>query len=611
MFNRLKATAYLQLFILLNLAYLLIDLSFNARLLDISLSSQLNFRFDKLELYGRAISSIGATLVAWRWLVPFHPKRSLGSYVVRFSLIFVLVFPAVFVGQKKLIDTLVDQSSAEIRRSAQQLSLLKFGLLNDFIHFDALKSEPEAWKTPEGRMLVSLAGPVLYQSARIREQLEEYLPNIAERAVETEQNQQAAELYNAYRFVRQQSLDQYRVYSQIVTEFESQRAEIIQRAAQIFEQNVQQALQTWDVYQKEQEQLLQQYQLQQEPLRQQLLEIEQIVQSCSETDCDTEELQQAWLEFGRLLGSVVEPSDWCSNPETGLHCIPDLENFASNLEFSAQHIAAIASGIDPELTSRISYLNSSGFEQRVFLNLETAGFPVNPELSLKQHIQIVEQIQHQLLAELEHQYNQRIKTLWHQEVAPRLSYEEFIRLPLVQEPLHQLFDRIEINFIPLQWDRQEFKQQLFDPAREYALQGLMRKLQAPASWHEDGGPYEQAGKNALRSLLVPPLVLSISLLVILLNLINMLFGLSFVIIKPTWPRRLLVSLILLASLIGLPFLKPSPLTEQPGFHQLVKSVDQEMPYSSYMLQWLVRTESVIYPFGNIIRFNLLNGFEFE
>jgi len=611
MLNRFKASVYLQLFVLLNLAYLIIDLSFNARLLDLSLSSQLNYRFDKLELYGRAISSIGATLVAWRWLVPFHPERSLSQYLIRFALIAALVFPTVFVAQKKLIDSLVDHSSAEARRTAQQLSLLKYGLLHDFIQLDELPAEAEAWKTAEGRMLVSLAGPVLAESAHMRTQLEQNLPIIAERAVATQENQQANEWFNAYRFVRQQATEQYTQYRALVLEFEQARRLSLEQANADFEQAVQSALQQWELYEHEYQTL--QTRLQAREAKLQALWQSPAVQKtrCSSAGRRTEaNLRND--EFIRLLGFVPQTWPNCQVARNATDT-PASNDPPISAWFSlwASEQAALAVGLEVSKSYRLAYLNSESFRQRVLNSLRFTGYQLGDEWRLQQHESLVNELQNQHLQRLEQRYHNQVMSRWQETIPKRLDFDRFSQTRLVQEPLQQLLGRIDLPPVPLHWEREQFVKQLIEPGHEAALQNLLRKLEAPAHWFEEGAPYEQTGKNAVRNLLIPPLVLSISLLVILLNLINLCFGLVFLIVRPNWGRRIAVSLVLLSSLVLLPWAKHYPLTGHEGFGHLVREINQDMPYASPALLWLVRAESLVYPYGNILRFGLLNGFEFE
>ena len=128
--NKIKESIYSLLFILLSMIYLVIELSFNARILDASASLSTTIDFGQLEIYGRTISAAGATLFAWRLLLPVWSTSGLLRLSLKFLLIAMLVFPLVFVGQKKLVDNLVDYSSSETRRSAEILSLLKFGVAN-------------------------------------------------------------------------------------------------------------------------------------------------------------------------------------------------------------------------------------------------------------------------------------------------------------------------------------------------------------------------------------------------------------------------------------------------------------------------------------------------
>ena len=205
--NKVKGSLYTLFFIALNVIYLVIELSFNARILDVSAAFSPATDFSQLELYGRSISASGATLFAWRLLVPSWSSISLLNIILKFLLIALIVFPVVFIGQKTLVDDLVNQSSNETRRTAEILSLLKFGIANGFVEIDELAVDEMVLQTAEGKMFITLSGLLAYNSRNMREVLERELEKIAGYAIATQQTETSVQLYKSYLYVSNQIMD--------------------------------------------------------------------------------------------------------------------------------------------------------------------------------------------------------------------------------------------------------------------------------------------------------------------------------------------------------------------------------------------------------------------
>ncbi len=168
-----RKTALLML--LLTAAYLVVELAFNARLLDVVGSLEGGEAVEGIEKYGRLISGTAVALLVLGKILGNAAKKGKGPVGYFFSLFTIALFcgtamVAVYVGQKKLVDTLVQNSSDENRRRAAVLvpmgKLIKTGVVG----VPGLELTEADYETAAGKTflatfpLQTMSHPSLFQS---------------------------------------------------------------------------------------------------------------------------------------------------------------------------------------------------------------------------------------------------------------------------------------------------------------------------------------------------------------------------------------------------------------------------------------------------------------
>ena len=169
-----RKTALIML--VLTAAYLVFELGFNARLLDVVGGHATHEEVDRIEKYGRIISGVALTLLFWG----FQIKKSIANHspaflIPKLALTALVVISAVFFGQKALIDFFVDNSSAVTRARASVLVPISQLIRNSEFDLAGMDVPISAFGEPEGKTFVAtfalqaLAVPNLYDKLKGQE----------------------------------------------------------------------------------------------------------------------------------------------------------------------------------------------------------------------------------------------------------------------------------------------------------------------------------------------------------------------------------------------------------------------------------------------------------
>ena len=139
-------------------AYLVVELAFNARLLDVVGGGASTEEIERIEVWGRAISGFALALIFWPAIIKRADRRGRGWIGRNLSLAFwsTMAIVGMYHGQEALLNHLVDTSTAEELRTAQHLVLLQSGVSNNVAHVDSLDLSPSRIETPEGKATLAL-----------------------------------------------------------------------------------------------------------------------------------------------------------------------------------------------------------------------------------------------------------------------------------------------------------------------------------------------------------------------------------------------------------------------------------------------------------------------
>ncbi|MGI9886081.1 hypothetical protein [Vibrio chagasii] len=143
------------LFVLAMLIYLALESSFHAILTSTVIDPAASIAdIHRVEIYGRLISGFGSGLLLTRFVLTKLPKPTNCFGKV---LIFSSIFSAVYFGQKALVEHfLIEPSSAEVRRDALLVNTVKTGLYNQDLLTKSLTFSDSVKEDVEQKVMLSL-----------------------------------------------------------------------------------------------------------------------------------------------------------------------------------------------------------------------------------------------------------------------------------------------------------------------------------------------------------------------------------------------------------------------------------------------------------------------
>ncbi|MCP4075136.1 MAG: hypothetical protein GY744_03000 [Gammaproteobacteria bacterium] len=615
--NTFKGSLYTLFFIALNLIYLVIELSFNARILEVSAAFSPATDFSQLELYGRSISASGATLFAWRLLVPSWSSISLFNIILKFLLIAVIVFPVVFIGQKTLVDNLVDKSSNETRRTAEILSLLKFGIANGFVEIDELAIDEVVLQTAEGKMFITLSGLLAFNSNNMREVLDRELEKIAGYAIATQQTETSEQLYKSYLYVSNQIMDQYTDYHKLVETLEHQQSLSLGEAISLYQKAMNEALLPWLDYlrlNKESSGIDDISSSQISTMQYLLMTAQQRVNNCTHLDCFDDAVQQLQLRLGQQLGFYSPVSDWCQRYENDgikLRCLKDTQDVHDNIYKLRRLTLAVNAGLTSVYDSKLQYLNSIDFRSSVFSYLSQQGITIDAAWRFDQYEMILQDVSAQLDAKYLAEYSKSVLQQYDTDIKPRIELTEFNQIHKMQNYFAQALGELYDQEVDLNLTLEQFENSHIAPVYFSKFKALLNKLKADESWYHMDAPYEESGKSSLRNLVVPAVAIAFSLIFGLLNFINLILNLLFLLIQEKFWIRWAGFIALVTFILMMPVRHEYQIYSQPAYVDLLSETQKDYGLWADALDWVARTEPLVYPIGNILRHNLLDGFGFD
>ncbi len=612
--NKIKGSFYTLFFIGLNLIYLVIELSFNARILDVSAAFSPTTDFAQLEIYGRSISASGATLFAWRILVPGWSSASLFNIILKFSVITIITFPLVFIGQKHLVDSLVDQSSSETRRTAEILSLLKYGVANGFVEIKELSVDELILQTAEGKMFITLLGVLAYNSHNIRDVLETELDKIAAYAIATQQSAHSKQLFKSYQYVSRQIISHYQQYQNMVDELEQHKAGAYNEAISLYQSAMNQSLLPWLDYQQaiRNNKMLNTVSSNQVASMQYLLmTAQQRINSCSTEACYSENRQKLQLRLAQQLGFYSTDSQWCQSIKNNLHCLKGRDEIEDRI-LSLRYLAlAIEAGLSKVYDSKLEFLKSNDFRSSVFSKIKQQGFHSDSNWRFDQYLKILQDITQQLNKTYLDEYKTAVFDKFKLNLKPRSELAEFSQIPQMQNYFAQAFGELYISPVELNLSLTEFEDRHIAPIYRVKYNSLLNKLKADEQWYESNAPYEESGKSSLRNLVVPAVAIAFSLIFGLLNFINLILNFLFLMIQEKAWLRWSGFTVLVIFILMMPVRHHYLIYSQPAYLNLLSATQYNYGLWVNALDWVAKTEPVVYPVGNILRYNLLHGFSFD
>lgn len=209
--------------------YLIVELGFNARLLDVVGGRATPDEIDAIELWGRIISGVALTLVAWgSFILPRAHRLSWPHARTGIALITAAAccVTLTYQAEQLLIDTIVDRSSGTMRQNAARLRLLANGLLLGIVRVDGIDLRAEVLSRPEGKAYLALFPFLAMSTPDLTQKLQSSLASVVTDSVEWGLGGPEAMFNGAFRTSIDTIKASYARYQEAIQRYQDARATI-------------------------------------------------------------------------------------------------------------------------------------------------------------------------------------------------------------------------------------------------------------------------------------------------------------------------------------------------------------------------------------------------
>lgn len=603
--------AWLLVLFALNLLYLVYELAFNSRLVDAAVASLTRSGVLALELEGRILSGIGLSLLLLR-LIKVQDRPLLRN-VGGIALAIAIGFPLMFYGQRILVDTLVDHTSAEQRMDAQHLLLLKRGLANNALQLDGIPFDEADLDSAHTRSFLSVLGLMTFVSPEFIDSLKSEADRIIDQVVVNEATRALPDHYEEYRLLQASLLQAWHDYEQVSDEYWQAQAELREEAEARWHQLQMQLMSEWQDTAEERND---------QAFTRQVLTLQRSLSTYLQARerCDNGRFRDECIiriediyrdEVTRNLGRYVAPHDWCHEPEIVTNTVQRRGRFVTerqeiqrchNLDFD--HLAGKLTAITQQAMTYEQFLTSDAVAEHARDQLAAEGMvlPVSwrpDDRDTFLDTAIVEPMQ---------SLGQRADDAMQEQLGTTLPLdldaEAFLASQPVQDRLHETLRPQDRNMlIPLDLDPEAFRDAILTPHYRALAEQERSRLYADTQALANGASREEEGKQYVRALIVPPIAMGFSLFFALVNGIGLVASLPALLgSRNRWLPHL-IKVTGLGLVLALPMANSAAVVKTETYRYFAGEAERALsPLGSLFATWVINTEPVVYPLGKVMAF---------
>lgn len=178
------------------------------------------------------------------------------------------------------------------------------------------------------------------------------------------------------------------------------------------------------------------------------------------------------------------------------------------------------------------------------------------------------------------------------------SFEVFLQHPPIQAEWRREMSMPDHVPLSSRLSYEEYEAQVFTPFLDRLCKEKMRELRSLPGAFAPGGRLEETGRQAIESLVVPPLALAFSLLGAILHLCKFTYYLS----RLTLPlrRALLLPAGLFLALLALPLALPGSITGSLVYERVETRITATRPKLAYGIRWIIQAQRLLYPVNKAV-----------
>ncbi|TMN71982.1 hypothetical protein CWB85_08970 [Pseudoalteromonas sp. S1727] len=656
--TNIKPFWWRALLLILATLYLIPEAIFNAQLVSlVGLGTPDAKDLEHLEIYGRAVSGVGVALL----LADFLPKPMVAKFgrgIISFVALVCLVWPVVFYGQKYLIEkTLIEPSTAEQRQFATYSAALRDALAMNTIKVNGLDYDSANLQSSENLTFLALFGGLLYSDAALSDNIEQDKRRIIAAFVQKKAYQDFDKHYQDYSQLYDELVQKYKAYAKGSKQYNHTLATINEREQGYWQQVEQEINDGWGQYQKAQKAHIAKASARAQKYGPKIYDYHKRINKCSDRYDKSSERDRKNRCYERANADYrsdilkaglgyIEPDYWLIVEDISM-----TENTANSIlmgvltggVYTALQAASLAVGGDGGIKDkRYKYTDDPDHYQVRFLQHpnfhrmfeKETGYPftIDNLMVFRSHETTAKKLrahfkskglnlpdnwtiaQRTTFAAAVHtKVTAQANAKWRQEMAqrglslePNLSWVQFQLHPQIQSRIADRMGDLYVKNIRADWNKKSFKEHVLDPNIAKRTDKYMAMLNSSEGKFADGGEFAQYGKQALRSVIIPPISMSLSLFLICLTFSKLPLKL-WQLIKPQEQKPRFSALTLLQKLLMPALILIIPVmfvansftkdTQSPVNYFLEKVEESSNPVFSFAIRWTLHAQPLLHPLG--------------
>jgi hypothetical protein len=608
--------------------YILLEISFNARVASIAGFSSLNTDgLRSLELLGRSVSGLGAALLLVDTFLSRVRVRGAVVRSVLATVVAVTSFSGMFFGQRILVDSLIDASSPGLRYQAVRAQALRGAIAEGVVELEEGAQTLIQARNADAKIFMTLFPAASTMNTSLKQQIDDQLEDIAS----VYEARLAARIFEAgyprYDTTRDSIIDDlYPRYLQASTEYLQERKLVTKNARKISRAIKPKVMEAWEDYED-----LRRESADERANSSRGKEAKKAYQVALEMDAKCRrisssresERKSCFLGSGKTLRNKLaaagfreeemRSAQWWLEQKSygGFFSALNVDGVRLLLMQPGEFIQA-SGGYSPDIQAYSAFYSHRETANQVRDALTKEGVAPAENWQTTEPKNIV--------ADMERYLAQSLGTGWREGLAkagvagdidPDLDFDEFVVAAGIREKLRKKMNLGAGETVSLRLNKRDFYRQIAEPEAGRRAAEINRIMRAAPAKFSDGKVYESEGKQAVRATYIPPIVMILSLTMVMISSLKIFAG-----IVPSKRigklGKVMVAAAACWAVLAVPFYF------RPANNPIDQAMDLDSGYSESVhplivsaVRWLVHTQPLIFPLGQAVDTSLRIGGGFK
>lgn len=600
-----------------SMVYLGIEFGFNSLIVDTVAGIPSIAETERLELIGRSVSGIGFTLIAWG-LIAKRSHRPVSSKLRWMLLALCLCFPAMFFGQKALVDYVVNQSTGDQRLLSRYMSLLKTGLADGLIVIDGLPLDTAKTRTPEDKTFLALVGGLVYFNPAFLNTVEKNQDQIVDQVIRRMTSGNLDERYEEYLGVRQLVAGNWVTYKEGSKSYYSAISKSDNKAQEAWVELNNEVLSSWKAFDEGRTKWTLRWGEEADKFFPQAQKMFKQWSRCSTGKvCNDKADRKYRQEMMRIFAREDLPFQyWCVTGYLGLFVYPKDSYKVKGRqcpikqeEFRAKFIEASSRKFQQKTglafqTSEAQFIASEKLRRDITATLKKRGINLPDSWQLTDRSAFVVGVRDKVVREAKQRFQRVVSDFSKTDsIQPGMDYVAFIGSSAVQDIVKSRMGDAYTSGMRFNWSKESFFTNSLEPMVKRQVKKEIGNLKQGAKAYENGQQLEENGKQSMRSILVPPIAIAFSLFFGLWNLLTLVSSILLLSMgrfsTPTVKRFVTTGAFL--SILIAPFFLSNYYADNKVVGYFVGESRKTNPILGHAFDWVIRIQPLVYPAGKEIR----------